>query len=148
MRTCSDGLVPPSGGASAGAAGMLAAMPEGHTVLRAARQQNRHFAGRRVAVTSPQGRFAAGAARVDGAVLETVETYGKHLFQHWDNDAVLHVHLGLYGRLRLQRTRQAEPPRGLIRMRMSADDRDVVTAPDAACRRTPLVTCGRGSAAC
>ena len=38
------------------------------------------FAGRPVHVTSPQGRFEAGAALLDGRVLEEVFSYGKHLF--------------------------------------------------------------------
>ncbi|WP_418277398.1 Fpg/Nei family DNA glycosylase [Isoptericola jiangsuensis] len=78
-------------------------MPEGHTVHRLARTLTTLFAGRRLAVTSPQGRFAAGAALLDGAVLVRAEAWGKQLFcgfaptphaevQHW-----LRVHLGLYG---------------------------------------------------
>ena len=41
-------------------------MPEGHSVHRIARQFARSFTGVPVAVSSPQGRFAAGAARLDG----------------------------------------------------------------------------------
>ncbi|HET6392505.1 MAG TPA: DNA-formamidopyrimidine glycosylase family protein, partial [Blastococcus sp.] len=71
-------------------------MPEGHTLYRLAREQQQTFAGRPVRVTSPQGRFDAGAALLDGRVLEEVFSYGKHLFADFGGD-VLHVHLGLYG---------------------------------------------------
>ena len=54
-------------------------MPEGHTIHRIASDHQRLLGGRRLAVSSPQGRFADDAARVDGAVLEEIEPYGKHL---------------------------------------------------------------------
>ncbi|ANY05257.1 Fpg/Nei family DNA glycosylase [Pseudonocardia sp. HH130630-07] len=93
-------------------------MPEGHTVHRLARLQQRRYAGRPVAVSSPQGRFGTGAAVVDGRVLERVEAHGKHLFQHYGPDTVVHVHLGLWGRFANRRT-PAEPPRGQVRMRIA-----------------------------
>ena len=71
-------------------------MPEGHTLHRLAREQTALFAGRLVRVSSPQGRFSAGAALLDGRVLDEVTAYGKHLFACFGAD-VLHVHLGLYG---------------------------------------------------
>jgi endonuclease VIII len=71
-------------------------VPEGHTLFRLARELTTQFAGRPVHVSSPQGRFAAGAALVDGRVLEEVFSYGKHLFARFGGDTV-HVHLGLYG---------------------------------------------------
>lgn len=85
-------------------------MPEGHTVHRAARLQRRLLRGRPVAADSPQGRFAAGAAVIDGRVLTTVEAWGKHLFYRWSGDAVLHVHLGLFGRFHTSRRDGAEAP--------------------------------------
>ncbi len=45
-------------------------MPEGHTLFRLAAEQTLLFAARPVHVTSPQGRFAAGAALLDGRVLD------------------------------------------------------------------------------
>ncbi|HEY0806136.1 MAG TPA: Fpg/Nei family DNA glycosylase, partial [Pseudonocardiaceae bacterium] len=44
-------------------------MPEGHTLHRLARLHQRRYAGQPVEVTSPQGRFAAGASLVDGKIL-------------------------------------------------------------------------------
>jgi formamidopyrimidine-DNA glycosylase len=90
-------------------------VPEGHTLFRLARELTTSFAGRPVHVTSPQGRFAAGAALLDGRVLEEVFSYGKHLFARFGGDTV-HVHLGLYGTF--TGGAGAPPaPRGALRMR-------------------------------
>jgi len=70
-------------------------VPEGHTLHRLA-EQLRPIVGGKVAASSPQGRFADGAARIDGWRLEAVEAVGKHLLFDFE-DAVLHVHLGLAG---------------------------------------------------
>ncbi|MGC5168590.1 Fpg/Nei family DNA glycosylase [Luteimicrobium sp. DT211] len=82
-------------------------MPEGHTVHRLARALTDLFAGQRPAVTSPQGRFSAGAALLDGRVLAGASAWGKQLFVDFvpadgaarptDDVRVLRVHLGLYG---------------------------------------------------
>lgn len=72
-------------------------MPEGHSVHRLARQFADVFAGERLAVSSPQGRFVHGAALLDGHVLTGSVAHGKHLFLDFDHGLVLHVHLGLYG---------------------------------------------------
>ena len=72
-------------------------MPEGHTVHRIARQLTQDLVGRRLAVSSPQGRFAAGAARIDGQVLVAADAVGKQLFCTFESGDVLRVHLGLYG---------------------------------------------------
>jgi endonuclease-8/formamidopyrimidine-DNA glycosylase len=72
-------------------------VPEGHSVRRLARQFGDVFTGERLAVSSPQGRFSGGAALLVGHALVAAEAHGKHLFLHFDNALVLHVHLGLYG---------------------------------------------------
>lgn len=72
-------------------------MPEGHSVRRLAHQFRDVFAGAALSVSSPQGRFAAGAALLDGHTLRESRAHGKHLFLHFDHAMVLHVHLGLYG---------------------------------------------------
>jgi endonuclease-8 len=90
-------------------------VPEGHTLHRLARQQTAQFAGRPVRVSSPQGRFAAGAALLDGRVLDEVVAHGKHLFASFGAD-VLHVHLGLYGTF-TSGTGDPPAPRGALRMR-------------------------------
>jgi endonuclease-8 len=97
-------------------------MPEGHTVHRIAIDHSKILRGKQVAVSSPQGRFAGGAALVDGVRLEQLEAFGKHLFYHWANGLVGHVHLGLFGRFRVYR---APPPvdapvhAPTVRMRLS-----------------------------
>lgn len=71
-------------------------MPEGHTLHRLARQIERLFVGRPWKVSSPQGRFDAGAARLDGRTPDRAQAWGKHLFIHVGAD-IWQVHLGLYG---------------------------------------------------
>jgi formamidopyrimidine-DNA glycosylase len=72
-------------------------VPEGHSVHRLARQFGDVFDGERLAVSSPQGRFAHGAALLDGHVLTAAAAHGKHLFLTFEHGLLLHVHLGLYG---------------------------------------------------
>jgi formamidopyrimidine-DNA glycosylase len=72
-------------------------MPEGHSIHRLAAQFDSVFAGRTLAVSSPQGRFAAGAALIDGHKLEAARAHGKQLFLQFSNALILRVHLGLYG---------------------------------------------------
>lgn len=111
-------------------------MPEGHTVHRLSNAFNAYFAGRQVDASSPQGRFAAGAALLDGHVLEASEAQGKQMFLRFSGDMWLRVHLGLYGMWRfagaglegMGRRRgkatgdEAFPPapRGLVRLRLVA----------------------------
>ncbi|EAR25531.1 DNA glycosylase [marine actinobacterium PHSC20C1] len=72
-------------------------MPEGHSVHRIARQFALHFVGKHVAVSSPQGRFAAGAERIDGLRMLSAKAVGKQMFLEFEHDRWLRVHLGLYG---------------------------------------------------
>ncbi len=72
-------------------------MPEGHSVHRIARQFATNFVGHRVAVSSPQGRFADGAARIDGRVMTAAKAVGKQMFLEFDNGLWLRIHLGIYG---------------------------------------------------
>lgn len=95
-------------------------MPEGHTIHRAARDQRPGLVGRTLAVSSPQGRFAEGATRLDGHVCEAVEAYGKHLLYAFEHGLTLHIHLGLFGRIRLSEPPPGEP-RGLVRVRLASE---------------------------
>lgn len=94
-------------------------MPEGDAVRRLAATFEEVFVGEPLAVSSPQGRFATSAARLDGQVLACVRAVGKHMFMGFvprpvaeardrdeggapacDGVAIdtwVHVHLGLYG---------------------------------------------------
>jgi endonuclease-8 len=124
-------------------------MPEGHTIHRLAGDQSVTLAGQSLHVTSPQGRFAEGAKRLDGLFLARIEAAGKHLFYHFAptpglsgtprrpgssregsaasrrtaqkrrEGIVLHVHLGLFGKYRTH-DNPAPPPRGAVRVRFEA----------------------------
>ncbi len=72
-------------------------MPEGHSVHRIARQFDRNIVGHAISASSPQGRFAAGAALLDGRVVEQVRAVGKQMFAQFEGDLWLRVHLGMYG---------------------------------------------------
>jgi len=72
-------------------------MPEGHSVHRIARQFDRNIVGRQVQASSPQGRFAEGAALLDGREAAQVRAVGKQMFLGFDGDLWLRVHLGMYG---------------------------------------------------
>ncbi len=96
-------------------------MPEGHTLNRLARLHQRRLAGRRVTVTSPQGRFAATAARLDGQTFVRAEAWGKHLIHRYRSGDMVHVHLGLYGSFTDGPAPLAAPV-GQVRMRIESDE--------------------------
>jgi endonuclease-8 len=91
-------------------------VPEGHTIHRLAARHFALFGGTAIEATSPQGRFAAGAARLSGRTLAATEAYGKHLLHHYEG-LVLHVHLGLYGRF-TDGTVPEPAPTGQVRLRL------------------------------
>lgn len=72
-------------------------MPEGHSVHRIARQFERNFVGKTLQASSPQGRFAEGAAVLDGRAAVSVQAVGKQMFLETEGAIWLRVHLGLYG---------------------------------------------------
>lgn len=120
-------------------------MPEGHTIHRLAADYAERFLGRTVRATSPQGKFADGAALVDEQVLERTEAHGKHLFLGFgppprttDDPPVptpfdrgdphqsrgnphrwIHVHLGLFGKLGFGGA-PAPPPTDTVRLRIAS----------------------------
>jgi endonuclease VIII len=96
-------------------------MPEGHTLHRLATDLTAAFAGRRVRVTSPQGRFAADAATLDGATVVGAESAGKHLFVEFDAERYVHVHLGLIGSFDV-RSGYAPAPVGQVRLRIETGE--------------------------
>jgi endonuclease VIII len=73
-------------------------MPEGHTIHALAARLDHAFAGSPVAVSSPQGKFADGAAVLDGLTVVDACAWGKHLFVQFEQERWLNVHLGLIGR--------------------------------------------------
>lgn len=120
-------------------------MPEGHVIHGLARELNRHFAGKAVAVSSPQGRFAQEAALFDGRILDRATAFGKHLFLVFDAPVaaadpqaaaqetpgdpaaptVIYIHLGLIGTFRIE---PAHPPVGQVRLRLTEADSPTTVA--------------------
>ncbi len=94
-------------------------MPEGHTIHRLARVVSTRLGGQALRVSSPQGRFSAGARLLDGRTLTATDAHGKHLFLGFD-DVWVHVHLGLFGRAGVAAGPVPEP-RGAVRMRLVGD---------------------------
>ena len=95
-------------------------MPEGHTIHRAARDHHPILAGQQLTVSSPQGRFGAGASLLTGQLCLAVEAFGKHLLYRFKNGDVLHIHLGLFGRIQKRKLPLVEP-RGAVRVRLVSD---------------------------
>jgi len=95
-------------------------MPEGHTLFRLARDLTASFGGRPARVSSPQGRFAADAALLDGAVCLGAESAGKHLFVEFAGERFIHVHLGLIGKFDIAPA-PAPLPIGQVRLRLQND---------------------------
>lgn len=103
-------------------------MPEGHSIHRLAGRHRRLLLGHHVRASSPQGRFAEGAALIDGARMVGADAWGKHLFHSYadhpgGDPLVLHVHLGLYGKFR-EGTGEPDEPRGALRLRLVTGDGD------------------------
>jgi len=94
-------------------------VPEGHTIHRLALDHRRDLAKGPVSVSSPQGRFAEAAARLDERVLRDVEAYGKHLFYDFGDGDLVHVHLGLFGKF-MRHDPPPAAPRDTVRLRMSS----------------------------
>ncbi|MGD6752213.1 Fpg/Nei family DNA glycosylase [Streptomyces sp. BH105] len=96
-------------------------MPEGHTIHRLAQDHAEKFADRKVTVTSPQGKFSDAAALLTGQTLTRTEAHGKHLFLGFgDDDAWIHIHLGLFGKYTFGAT-PAPPPTDTVRLRLAND---------------------------
>ena len=91
-------------------------MPEGHSIHRLARDL-RELLGVPVAATSPQGKFAAGAAELGGGTPAAAEAHGKHLLIRFDGRPALHVHLGMQGKL-LRFPAPAGPAPRQVRLRL------------------------------
>ena len=101
-------------------------MPEGHTLHRIARDLDAAFGGGPARFSSPQGRFAEGAALLDGGVVVEARAHGKHLFVEVKADLgvrVLHVHLGLIGTFTIDADAYVgeRPVVGMVRLRIEND---------------------------
>lgn len=74
-------------------------MAEGDSILRIARRMEGTVVGDPVSVRTPGRRRPEGLApsALDGLVLERAESRGKHLLLHFEDDLMLHSHLGMHG---------------------------------------------------
>lgn len=95
-------------------------MPEGHTIHRLARDLNKTLRPGRVTASSPQGPFANGAAELHGKPLNEASAWGKHLFLEFEGAPLLHIHLGLIGKLR--RKNLDADTAGAIRLRLEGPE--------------------------
>ena len=95
-------------------------LPEGHTIHRAAKDHHKKLSGQTLQVSSPQGRFSEGSEILSGKVCHSVEALGKHLLYRFESSDVLHVHLGLFGKIRSGRLPLKEPI-GAVRVRLVGD---------------------------
>jgi len=98
-------------------------MPEGHTTHALASRLNVAFAGSAVGVSSPQGKFAGGAALLDGLALVEASAWGKHLFVEFGGERWLNVHLGLIGKFSVMprlapASERTVPVVGQVRLRL------------------------------
>jgi endonuclease-8 len=79
-------------------------VPEGDTIHRISRRMNAALAGKQLDVVSapnPRSPLHSRASELVGATLTHSEAFGKHLLVHFDNDRVVHSHLGMNGRWRI-----------------------------------------------
>jgi len=78
-------------------------MPEGDALLRAAKRLQ-VLVGQQIEVQTPHPRAAIKrlAERLDGRVLEAVEAVGKNLLLRFEGGLVLHSHLRMTGRWRVE----------------------------------------------
>lgn len=116
-------------------------MPEGHTLRRLADDLTAAFGGRVLRVSSPQGRFAIEAALLDRSTLVEAESAGKHLFLDFSDARVVHIHLGLIGKLPIA-FGAAPAPVGQVRLRLVTvdDGREPAYADLRGATRCALVT--------
>ena len=112
-------------------------MPEGHSIKIAVERQQKLFAGERVKVSSPQGRFLE-AKKITGHTFKRVEGAGKHLFYHFaaktkaTKESLLHIHLGRLGRFRYYDADAPEASAG-CRMRIQSKDATLDLSGPTAC---------------
>src|SRR3954469_11094101 len=81
-------------------------MPEGDAIAYAARRIRPVLEGAvpdEIATPQPRHRMDRWPERLEGRVVRSVDTHGKHLFLRFDGDLVLHSHLRMTGSWRVDR---------------------------------------------
>jgi endonuclease-8 len=104
-------------------------MAEGDSILRIARRMEGALAGNQVTARTPGRRRPEGLATsaLDGLVLERVESRGKHLLLYFENDLMLHSHLGMRGGWQVHRRGQPwRRPASQAWIALASDDTEAV----------------------
>ncbi|KAG8466181.1 hypothetical protein KFE25_001937 [Diacronema lutheri] len=104
-------------------------MVEGHGVHRVAHALRSKLVGRTLNASSPNGRFADGAAAIDNLPFSRVEAIGKNLFAFFGEGAaqgpvVVHVHFGMAGVWAIfdvASGKAAAEPKDTTRLRLEGD---------------------------
>lgn len=97
-------------------------MPEGDTILRAARTLARALEGKRI-VRFRSPLPALGDARLAGRTVVRVESRGKHLLMHFDDGRALHSHMRMTGSWHIYRPNEAwQKPERLARAVLETED--------------------------
>lgn len=97
-------------------------MPEGHTIHRLAKDLNKTLRPAKVTASSPQGLFSKEADMLNGKKLGAAEAWGKHLFLDFTGAPLLHIHLGLIGKLR-PKPLETPDTQGAIRLRLTGKEK-------------------------
>ncbi|GAQ78620.1 putative DNA glycosylase [Klebsormidium nitens] len=88
-------------------------MVEGPGVHRVAIAHKKALLGKKFEASSPNGRFAEGAAAITGRNLARIEAHGKNLFYFFTADGqepvVVHIHFGMSGRFSAHKLPSPEP---------------------------------------
>lgn len=106
-------------------------MVEGHQCHRVAHFHRQKLLHRSFTATSPNGRFAEGAAAIAAAgPLRRIEVHGKNLFYFFGSDdagsIVLHFHFGMAGAFSVHPLPGGAPPRATTRLELIDSDRTLV----------------------
>lgn len=79
----------------------------------------RGLVGHPIQVSSPNGRANEISVALSDSVLSSVECHGKHVFLVWEAGVVLHLHLGLFGRVRTSGQGKSDSP-SMLRLATAA----------------------------
>ena len=95
-------------------------LPEGHTIHRAAQDHHKKLSDKRCKFHHLRADSAKVQKFYRGKCAHSVEALGKHLLYRFESRDVLHVHLGLFGKIRSGRLPLKEPI-GAVRVRLVGD---------------------------
>jgi formamidopyrimidine-DNA glycosylase len=118
-------------------------MVEGHSVHRIAARFRQTLVGRRVAASSPNGRFSEGSNAIHGSRLNRMEAVGKNLFAFFgpNNHIVVHVHFGMSGVWSLHNRHEEPDVKATTRLRLEqlSDDNSEETTASSSTKNELLV---------